>query len=98
MEATGTDLAYLSAENVADGIVRMAAADAMAMRSGELAVESAVGAVRGVEELATSAVLGQSARELTAAAATDAVVGGAKFGATQVERALESEQPTAGGS
>ncbi len=57
MAATGTDLASLSAENVADGIVRMAAADAMAVRSGELAAESAVGAVRGVEELATSAVL-----------------------------------------
>ena len=98
MRATGADLADLSAENVADGIVRMAAAEAMTIRSGELAVESAVGAVRGVEELATSAVLGQAARELTAAATTDAVVGGAKFGATQMERALESESQTAGGS
>ena len=40
MAATGTDLAELSAENVADGIVRLAAADAMAVRSGELAMES----------------------------------------------------------
>src|SRR4029453_13028595 len=37
MEATGADLASLSAENVADGIVRLATADAMAVRSGELA-------------------------------------------------------------
>ena len=57
MAATGTDLAALSAENVADGIVRLAAADAMAVRSGELAMASAAGAVRGVEEVATSAVL-----------------------------------------
>ena len=48
MAATGTDLASLSVENVADGIVRLAAADAMAMRSGELAVASAVaGRTRG---------------------------------------------------
>ena len=40
MAATGTDLASLSVENVADGIVRMAAADAMATRSDELAVAS----------------------------------------------------------
>ena len=98
MAATGTDLAELSAENVADGIVRLAAADAMAVRSGELAMASAVGAVRGVEEVATAAVLDQAARELTAAAATDAVVGGAKFGATQMERALEEEPQSAGGS
>ena len=55
-------------------------------------------AERGVEELTAAAVLGEAGRELTAAAATDAVVGGAKFGATQMERALESEQQTAGGS
>ena len=40
MAATGTDLAELSAENVADGIVRLAAADA-GQRSGELAMASA---------------------------------------------------------
>ena len=51
-----------------------------------------VQAERGVEELTAAAVLGEAGRELTAAAATDAVVGGAKFGAAQVERALESEQ------
>jgi len=72
--------------------VRMAAADAISMRSDELAVASMVGAERGIEELTAAAVLGEAGRELTAAAATDAVVGGAKFGATQMERALESEQ------
>ena len=98
MAATGTDLASLSVDNVSDGIVRLAAADAMATRSDELAVSSVLQAERGVEELTAAAVLGQAGRELTAAAATDAVVGGAKFGATQMERALESEQQTAGGS
>ena len=42
MAATGTDCASLSVENVTDGIVRLAAADALATRSGELAVESVV--------------------------------------------------------
>jgi hypothetical protein len=98
MAATGTDLASLSVDNVTDGIVRLAAADAMATRSDELAVSSLVQAERGVEELTAAAVLGEAGRELTAAAATDAVVGGAKFGATQMERALKSEQQTEGGS
>ena len=40
MAATGTDLASLSVENVADGIVRLAAADALATRSDELAVKA----------------------------------------------------------
>jgi hypothetical protein len=98
MQATGADLASLSSENVADGIVRLAAADAMATRSDDLAAASAAGAVQGLEELATSGVLDQTARELTAAATTDAVVGGAKFGATAVERASGNKPPTADGS
>jgi len=85
-------------DNVTDGIVRLAAADAMATRSDELAVTSLVQAERGVEELTAAAVLGEAGRELTAAAATDAVVGGAKFGATQMERTLKNEQQTEGGS
>ena len=49
MAATGTDLASLSVDNVTDGIVRLAAADAMATRSDELAVDE-----RGAEQYAGS--------------------------------------------
>jgi hypothetical protein len=54
--------------------------------------------VRGVEELGASAVFDQAAREMAAAGATDAVVGGAKFGATKMEEALDNEMRSSAGS
>jgi hypothetical protein len=64
MEATGAKVGDWGANEVAEGLVRMSAAEAVAQRSAELAVEGEVNAAVGVEEIAEAQQARKVARKL----------------------------------
>jgi hypothetical protein len=68
LASTGSELADLSADDVAAGIVRLAAADAVAETGAELALSGLDLQLRGAEELDLAAELGEAAREMGTAA------------------------------
>jgi hypothetical protein len=85
MAATGSQLADLSEEEVAEGIVRLAAAEAGAQRSEELAAAGAARTERGAEELATARVAARAARRAEAEGIAEGEASAAVLGATAAE-------------
>ena len=86
--ATGNNVADLSAREVAEGVVRMAASDALATRSEELGVEAIETAMTGVDELAAADELGQASRAAAAQGVAETATGSAELGAAAVEGAI----------
>jgi hypothetical protein len=88
LAATGADLADLSADDVAQGIVRMAASDAMAEAGDELFVRGIGTQLRGADEVESAVQLGRAARGAAATAVAEGVAGGAEFGTAAAEEGL----------
>ena len=90
MAATGAKVGELGANEMAEGLVRMSAAEAAAQRSAELAIEGEVNAIVGVEEIAEAQQARKVARKLEkkgikqVAAGTEAVGQGEAIGAVAV--------------
>jgi len=90
MEATGAKVGDLGVNEIAEGLVRMAAAEAGAQRSAELAIEGEVNAIVGVEEIAAAEKARKVARKLEkqgikqVAEGTEAVGQGEAIGAVAV--------------
>ena len=87
--ATGQDLSALSAEEVAEGVTRLAASAALEERSGELAEAGEIYAEAGADELMDAQTLGDAARGLASDGVAEAAVAGAELGA-----AAEARQAT----
>jgi hypothetical protein len=81
MAASGHDLAGLGENEVAEGIVRLAASEALSERSDELAVEGFETMVAGAEEVETAAGLGDRSRAAEATGIAEATEGAAALGA-----------------
>ncbi len=73
-------MADLSARVVAEGVVRLAAADALAERSNELTAEAIEIGMTGIEEVSTAAELRGAARDERAASVAETAAG-AELGA-----------------
>jgi hypothetical protein len=88
MAATGKKLEDLSATEVAEGIVRLAASDALAERSSQLASESGDSASSGYDKLNAAGELESAAGRARSEAIGDAAVGGAALGVATAEAAM----------
>jgi hypothetical protein len=92
--ATGKDLAELSAEEVAEGIVRLAAAEAGAEMSEAMIAAGAARMAVGADELAVAETAAGLAREAAAVGVGEAALGAAAVGAAAAEadRTAEGER------
>jgi hypothetical protein len=86
--ATGKNLAELSANEVAEGIVRLASADTAAEVSAAMKAAGEANQAAGVDALARAEVSDQLAREAAEDAVAEAAVGGVALGAA-AERARQ---------
>ena len=91
-----TTVADLGAEEVAEGLVRAAASEAMAERSDELAAAGAGLAARGIFEMGVAEGAAEVAADRAEESLAGAMVGGAELGAAAtmdaVAEALEEEE------
>jgi len=79
--AKGLKMEAMGAEEVAEGLARMAASEAMAERSAELAYAGVGLAERGIEEIETAAVAADVAREVVKAGVAEVAEGASEMGA-----------------
>jgi hypothetical protein len=89
--ATGQQLGRMGVEEMDEGALRLAAADAAAGRAGELAAASEMLGVRGVAEVAVAQSAADAARQLAAEGIAEVAVGAAGLGAAETLEAV-SEQ------
>jgi hypothetical protein len=88
MAATGKKLEDLSANEVAEGIVRLAASGALADRSAQLAADSKAHTAAGDQALADAAVLDKEAGEARSDAVDATARGAAAIGMATAEAAM----------
>ena len=93
-QETAKDIEAMGENEVAEGLVRVAASQAAAERSQELSMVSGVLAARGVDELVTAEMAGELAREAAATGVAEIAEGAAAMGAgtatEQMGEALEA--------
>ena len=91
MAATGARVADLSEQEVTEGIVRLAASEALAEEADDLAADSALTAVRGIGELENLEELRTAARAEAGWGVAKVARGSAELGAAAVEGAVADE-------
>jgi hypothetical protein len=91
MAATGKQIADLGEGEIDEGMLRMAASDIAAERSGELATASTILGVRGAMESAAADAAADLASDLAADGIEDVARGSAKLGAGAVMDAAAEE-------
>jgi hypothetical protein len=98
MQVTGGQIRELSAGEIAEGVVRLAAADAMSERADDLVADAAQRHVRGRGELETAAAFGSAAREMAREGVAKVAEGGVAIGAAVAEAAVADAVADAGKS
>ena len=85
LAVTGGQIEDLSEEEVAEGVVRLAAADAGSMMSEALAEAGAESIARGAEELAGAEIAAEAARRAEAEGIAETAAAGAELGAAAAD-------------
>jgi hypothetical protein len=80
MKASGKEVSDLYANEIAEGLTRLAAAGNIAIRSEELAEEGAEDFLAGVSEMAAAEALDEVAKDVAAEGIADVAVGSAELG------------------
>ena len=81
LAVTGVEIAALSENEVAEGIVRLAASEALAQRSGELALAGMGAMAVGTEEVERAGTLGEMSRAAAGEGLAEATEGAVALGA-----------------
>jgi hypothetical protein len=88
MAATGAEIREFGANEIAEGLLREIAAEALADESDALAAAGVELAAEGIDELATAAELNSAARDIAAEGLAQGVTGAAEIGAAMAEETL----------
>jgi hypothetical protein len=97
MSATGANVADLGANEMAEGLTRLAAAEDIAIQSEELAGAGAADLITGAREVAAAEAMDEVAKDVAAEGMAEVAVGSAELGAADVlhaeaEAAKEEEE------